>query len=101
VNAILHPGSLMHPDNLILFVLGVGLLVLKLYALVDCTSRPAAGFLAHSKQTKQIWLIILAVALLATLISGPLGILGLLGTVAAIVYLVDVKPAITGTGTSW
>jgi hypothetical protein len=98
--SLLHPGNLVHPADLILFVLGVGLLVLKVYAFLDCTTRPAAAFVAHGKQTKPIWLLILGVsALLAVLGGGPIGLLGLAATVAAVVYLVDVKPAVTGS--SW
>jgi hypothetical protein len=100
VSSYLHPGNLLHPANLILYVLGVGLLVLKVYALVDCTTRTSAAFVAHSKQTKGIWLGLLTVAVLLALVTGPTNFLGLLATVAAIVYLVDVKPAVTGSN-SW
>ena len=62
------------------------------------TTRPAAAFLAAGKQTKQIWLAILGVALLLCLIGlgGILGFFGFLVAVAAIVYLVDVRPAVRG-----
>ena len=74
-------------------LIALGLFVLKLYALIDCATRPAGAFEAHGKQTKVIWLVILVVAVL---LNSVFGILGIAGTVAAIVYLVDVKPAVSG-----
>jgi hypothetical protein len=74
----------------------VGTLALKVYALADCATRPTAAFPLHNKLTKPAWLAILAVSVLLGLWSGALGLLGLAGTVAAIVYLVDVKPAVSG-----
>jgi hypothetical protein len=77
-------------------VVWLGLLALKAWALLDCLRRPGPAFELHGKQTKTIWLAILAVSLLLGLVSGALGILGIVGTVAAIVYLVDVRPAVSG-----
>jgi hypothetical protein len=81
------------PSSLLLVVLGYGLLALKLWALVDACIRPQAAYVAAGKLTKIAWVAILAVAVL---LGGPdvFTILGLLGTVAAIVYLVDVRPAV-------
>ena len=98
----LHPGSLTDPSGLLLWALSVGLLVLKGYAFVDCVQRSPGTFVAHGKLTKQAWLAITGIAALLQLVSpGVLGILGLLGTVAAIVYLVDVKPAVSGSANPW
>ena len=84
-------------SNLLLAAISVGLLVLKAYAFVDCARRPAAPFVAYSKLSKPIWLGITGVAALFQLVSSsPLGLLSIAGTVAAIVYLVDVKPAVAG-----
>ena len=88
--------SLFHPAFGLLLLIHVGLLVLKIWALVDCLSRPTAAFTLHNKLTKGAWTAILAVAALASFAFSDLGLLGLAGTVAAIVYLVDVKPAVTG-----
>lgn len=83
--------------SLILTVVGLGLLILKVYALIDCVQRPAAAFLAHGKLSKPAWLAILGFALLLHLVGGGgIGLLGIIGTIAAIVYLVDVKPTVTG-----
>lgn len=80
-------------SNLLLLVLGLGALVLKVWALVDACIRPTAAFPAAGKLTKVVWIAILAVALLLT--GGDfLGLLGLVSVIAAIVYLVDVRPAV-------
>ncbi len=79
-------------------LLNLGLLVLVVWALVDALIRPAPAFVAAGKQTKQIWLAILGVALLLSLVGlgGFLGFFGFVIAVAAIVYLVDVRPAVRG-----
>jgi hypothetical protein len=83
---------LFHPALGLLALVGLGLFVLKVWALVDCATRPAAAFPATGKLTKVAWIAILVLAVL----FGGLGILGIAGTVAAIVYLVDVRPAVSG-----
>jgi hypothetical protein len=82
----------------LLLVLNLGILVLVVWALVDALTRPPAAFVAAGKQTKQIWLAILGVCLLLCLLGFGvyLGILGAVIAVAAIVYLVDVRPAVRG-----
>jgi hypothetical protein len=86
------PDLFFHPAFALMSLISLGLFVLKVWALVDCITRPAPAFELHNKLTKVAWLVILA---LAALIGG-IGLLGLAGTVAAIVYLVDVKPAVSG-----
>ena len=81
----------------LLTLINLAVLVVTAYALVDCLRRPAAAFVAHGKQTKQIWLAILVVALVIALTVGFLSFLGTIAVVAAIVYLVDVKPAVSGS----
>jgi hypothetical protein len=85
---------LLHPALGILWLINIGLLVLKIWAVVDCVTRPAAAFEAHNKLTKVAWLVILVLALLT---NGVLGLFALVGTIAAIVYLVDVRPAVSGS----
>jgi len=87
---------LYHVSGLLMWALSLGLMVLKGYAFLDCLRRPAGAFVAYGKLTKPIWLAITAVATLLQLYAGPLDLLSIVGTVAAIVYLVDVKPAVAG-----
>jgi len=79
-------------------LLNLAVLVLVVWALIDAATRPPAAFVAAGKQTKQIWLAILGVSLLLCLIGfgGFLGFFGFVIAVAAIVYLVDVRPAVRG-----
>lgn len=87
------------PVDLISFsvfgLIGLGLLVLKVWALIDCVTAPSAAFDAHGKLSKTAWVVILVLAVLLAG-RGVLDLLSLVGTVAAIVYLVDVRPAVRG-----
>jgi hypothetical protein len=78
----------LHGAFLVIFI---AIVLIKLFALIDAASRPAGTFVYAEKQTKQIWLAILAGALLTTFMN----FLTLIGLVAALVYLLDVRPAIT------
>ena len=77
----------LHGAFLVIFF---GMMLVKLFALIDAASRPAGSFVYHDKKTKQFWLVVLALAVLSTF----LGFLSIIGMVAALVYLVDVRPAI-------
>lgn len=81
------------PSFLLLATLGLGTLGLKVWALADAITRPTAAFPAAGKLTKLAWVAILVAAVL---LGGTnlLGLFSLIGTVAAIVYLVDVRPAV-------
>ena len=86
-------GGVIDPSTSLVLVLGLGALGLKVWALVDACIRPQAAYVAAGKLTKLAWVAILAAAVLLGRTS-IFGIFGLLGIVAAIVYLVDVRPAI-------
>jgi hypothetical protein len=72
------------------WVLFAAMLVVKVFALVDCITVPERAFAIAGKQTKVLWTAILAVAVLATFAS----FLTVLGLIAALVYLLDVRPAV-------
>lgn len=83
---------------LLLYLLVFGTCVV---ALVDLVRRPAAAFVSGGKRTKTFWAVLLAVATAVAFVAipppvgiGQLRFLALGSAVAAIVYLVDVKPAI-------
>ena len=77
---------------------------LTVWAFVDALVRPAPGFLAAGKLTKPGWAAITGLA--ARIIfwqQNPMTFLGLPAVIAAVVYLVDVRPAVRGLrrGNSW
>jgi len=73
--------------------------VVEAWAFIDAITRPSQAFVASSKQTKQLWLIILGVAAVIGL-SGVLGklsvisILPVAAFVAAAIYMADVRPKV-------
>ena len=80
-----------------LMIVSLVLFAAQAWAFIDAVSRPGQAFVAADKMTKQAWLIILGVALAAhMLLWNPISILNLAGAVAAIVYLVDARPAMRG-----
>jgi hypothetical protein len=81
--------------------LSVAAFCVEVWALVDVIRRPAPAFVAASKQTKPLWLIILGVATVIGLWSAsPLGgvslvsFLPIVAFVAAAIYLTDVRPKV-------
>jgi hypothetical protein len=90
-------------DAFLLQALTWAALALAAWALVDALIRPAPGFVAAGKLTKPAWVAITAVAAAVVYFFGLLSFLGLPAIVAAVVYLVDVRPAVRGLrrGNSW
>ena len=91
-------------DLLLLQALFFGALALTGWAFVDALIRPAAGYVAAGKLTKPGWAAITGLAVLVILWQGPMSFLGLPAVIAAIVYLVDVRPAVRGLsrgGSNW
>jgi Protein of unknown function (DUF2516) len=83
------------------FFLALGLIafVVEAWALIDAIRRPSQAFVASGKQTKQLWLVILAVAAVVGLYGaaygvGPVSILPVAAFVAAAIYLADVRPKV-------
>lgn len=86
----------MEFQGLVYVVLYYATLALAVWAFVDAVVRPAPGYVAAGKLTKPAWLGITAVAALVLYLMGPMTFLGLPAVIAAIVYLVDVRPAVRG-----
>lgn len=81
---------------LVLTLAGLGLMA---YALIDALRVRTEAFPAAGKQTKNIWLLILGIALAANVaILNVLSIFGIAGVIAAAVYLLDVRPAVKQVG---
>jgi hypothetical protein len=90
-------------DGLVFLVLSWGALALTAWAFIDALIRPAPGFVAAGKLTKPGWAAITGIATAVVYFFGPMSFLGLPAIIAAIVYLVDVRPAVRGLrrGNSW
>ena len=88
---------------LLMQVLFWGTMALVAWAFVDALVRPADGYVAAGKLTKPAWVAITALAGVVLYFMGPISFLGLPAVVAAVVYLVDVRPAVRGLrrGNSW
>jgi hypothetical protein len=95
-------GLLNGLGSVLSFIL-LAVIVFKIVVLIDAAVRPESAYRAAGKMTKQGWLIILAICVAADLLLGGItSIFTILGTVAAIVYWVDVRPAlrqVAGKGT--
>jgi hypothetical protein len=85
--------------NWFFLALAVAAFVVEIWALADATRRPGPAFVASSKQTKPLWLVILGVATVIGL-GGAVGYLSLLSFlpiiafVASAIYLTDVRPKV-------
>jgi hypothetical protein len=90
-------------DGLVFLVLSWGALALTAWAFIDALVRPAPAFVAAGKLTKPGWAAITGIAIAVVYFFGPMSFLGLPAIIAAIVYLVDVRPAVRGLrrGNSW
>ncbi len=87
--------DLLSPFMGLLGLLGLAMLLFKVFALVDAALVKEHAYLAADKQKKPFWLIILGVAAAWNLLRpSPIDFINLLGLVAAIVYVVDVRPAV-------
>ena len=103
-----HPAALSVLDWFF-EALAVAALGFEGFAFIDAIRRPSQAFVAASKQTKPLWLVITGVATaigLGTAAYGttPIGILAVAAFVAAAIYLTDVRPKVKdfrdrGTGT--
>lgn len=81
-------------DGLINLVVIYATLALAVWAFIDAIIRPAAAFVAAGKLSKPGWMAITGIATLLLLWQGPLSFFGLPAVIAAVVYLVDVRPAV-------
>ena len=90
-------------DGWLLTVLSWGGLALAAWAFVDALIRPAGAFVATGKLSKPGWVAITGISIAVVYLFGLMSLLGLPALIAAVVYLVDVRPAVRGLrpGNSW
>ncbi|WP_217996898.1 DUF2516 family protein [Nocardioides jensenii] len=84
-------------ENYVMLAVVLIALAIKVFAFVNALLWPSDAYTAANKLTKPAWVAILGLALLAQLLlaeASPLNLLHLIGSIAAIVYLVDVRPAV-------
>jgi asparagine N-glycosylation enzyme membrane subunit Stt3 len=87
--------AILQFQNWIMLLASLALFVFQAWAFIDAVSRRPDAFVAAGKMTKPAWLIILGLALVAHMLFwSPISLLNLVGTVAAIVYIVDARPAL-------
>jgi hypothetical protein len=89
------------PLQFFFWALLIAAFVVEAWAFIDAIRRPGPAFVAASKQTKPLWLVILGVALVIGLggAAGELSlfsILPIIAFVAAAIYLTDVRPKVSG-----
>ncbi len=88
-------GILAFQSSVLLLVLLVAL-VLKTYAFVNSLLWSAQHYEAAGKLSKPAWVAILGIGLAAQILliqASPLNLIHLAASIAAIVYVVDVRPA--------
>lgn len=80
-------------ENLISAVVFFVLLAVKVFAFVNALTWQQQYYDAAGKLNKNAWCLITGLAVAASLVPFAGLLLSLVGTVAALVYLVDVRPA--------
>ena len=80
----------------VLLGLGLVLLCVEVFALIEAIRGSAVMYAAHGKLSKPAWIGITAVACVLGFISlqFPVSLPGILGIVAAGVFLADVRPLV-------
>ena len=74
--------------------LAIAAFVVEVWAFADAVRRPAPAFVAASKQTKPLWLVILGVALVIG-VGGAVGKLNLLSILPIIAFVAAASRPIT------
>lgn len=89
----------------IMLIIAVAIFATQVFCFIDAARRPSHAFTSAGKRTKGFWLMVLAVAGVFGFLAlpYPIGIgfspfIGIISVVPAIVFIVDVRPAIRGYG---
>jgi hypothetical protein len=86
--------SVLELQNGVMVLVHLALLVVTLFAFISSLLYPAEAYRAAGKWTKQGWSILLGVAAFLPLVIS-LGLIQIALAVAALVYLADVRPALS------
>ena len=89
-------NTLGQAQGLVLLVVGLGVLGLAVWSLVEAVRYTGRSYVDAAKQTKPLWVALTAVAcaLAFVAVRNPLGLPGILAAGASIYFLVGVRPAL-------
>ncbi|WP_156003078.1 DUF2516 family protein [Streptomonospora sp. PA3] len=78
----------------------VAIFVTSLFALVDAVRTPGQAFPAMDKQTKKLWVGLLAVATFVSFsaVFTSMRFFVFIALIASLIYLLDVRPAVRSIG---
>jgi hypothetical protein len=84
-------------EGMTMLVIDIVLLAVKIYAFVNALRYSDDAYRAAGKLNKMAWCVILGLGVAAQVVlaGSPLNLINLAMTVAALVYLADVKPALS------
>ena len=81
----------------IYLIISLAMFIATAFAFVDSLQHKPDAYVAADKLTKNTWAIILGLGVAAQMLfwgTGPLSLFHLVSIIAAIVYIVDVRPAL-------
>lgn len=90
---------------LVIAIISYVLFGAAIWGLIDAVTAPARAFVSAGKQSKVLWVVLLAVATAFVFVAlpaplgrggGPFGFLGIASAAVVILYSVWVRPAIAG-----
>lgn len=86
--------SIFEIQSNVMLAVVLALLVLKGFAFVASLLYSGEAYEAAGKLTKPAWVAITGLGFAAAILQGGLGLLALVFTVAALVFVLDVRPAL-------
>lgn len=89
-------NTLLNAQGVVLLLVGVAVLGLSVWALVNAVRFKAPAYVAASKQTKPLWVALTAVATALAFIAvfNPIQLPGILAAACSIYFLAGVRPAV-------
>jgi hypothetical protein len=81
----------------IYLIISLAMFVATAFAFIDSLQHKPDAYVAADKLTKNTWMIMLGLGVAAQMLfwgSGPISLFHLVAIIAALVYLVDVRPAL-------